>query len=127
MRCSKKSAQCDIDRTRLSGAITGAAFHDPDRREADADVEVWMSAPETFTPGPTLTRERLPKREVLIATLHGSHEGVPAATAALGAHNLATGPMFNIRRVGPAQTSDTSEWATDRRVHVNCHGRGDRV
>ncbi|WP_269471449.1 MerR family transcriptional regulator [Actinomyces slackii] len=56
-------------------------------------------------------------RDVIVATLHGSYDGVPEATAVLGsyvaAHDLRTGPMFNIYRVSPAQDPDPAAWVTD--------------
>lgn len=97
--------------------IGGATFHDPDYRETDTDVEVWLQVAAPFEPVPPLTCRELPAREVVVATLLGSYEGMSQVTAAIGAYlaarQLRTGPMFNIYRVSPAQNPDPASWVTD--------------
>lgn len=99
------------------GGIGGATFHDPDYRETDVDVEVWLQVEAPFAPVAPLECREIPAREVLVATLQGSYDGMPEVTAALGtyiaAHALSTGPMFNIYRVSPAQNPDPGAWVTD--------------
>ena len=100
--------------TRLpDGGIGGATYHDADYREADVDVEVW--AP--FDAAPPLECRTLPTQRIVTTTVRGDYSQMPAATTAIGAyiaeHGLRTGPMFNIYRVSPAQSSDPSSWVTD--------------
>jgi len=97
--------------------LGGTTYLDPEYRESDVDVEVWIRVPAPFTPVAPLECREVPEREVVVATLRGSYDGMPEATAAIGgyiaAHNLRTGPMFNIYRVGPAHNPDPSTWVTD--------------
>jgi DNA-binding transcriptional MerR regulator/effector-binding domain-containing protein len=102
--------------------VSGATFHDPDYRDSDADVEIWMEVERPFSPVPPLACEEWPEREVVMATLHGSYDGISEVMEALGAHiaehRLETGPMFNIYRVGPATDPDPAHWVTDVCVPV---------
>ncbi|MDR0625809.1 MAG: MerR family transcriptional regulator [Bifidobacteriaceae bacterium] len=97
--------------------VSGATFLDPEYRESDADVEVWLRVVAPFTPVAPLECKEVPARDAVVATLVGSYDGMPEVTAALGthiaAHNLRTGPMFNIYRVTPAQNPDPAAWVTD--------------
>ncbi|PHP52483.1 MerR family transcriptional regulator [Actinomyces ruminis] len=97
--------------------LGGTTYLDPEYRDSDVDVEVWIRVPTPFTPVAPLECREVPARDVVVATLHGSYDGMPEATAAIGgyiaAHNLRTGPMFNIYRVGPAHNPDPSTWVTD--------------
>lgn len=97
--------------------IGGATFHDPEYRETDVDVEVWLQVEAPFTPIAPLECHEVPAREVVVATLRGSYDGVPEVTAALGAHiaahDLHTGPMFNIYRVSPANNPTPAAWVTE--------------
>ncbi len=97
--------------------IGGATFLDPEYRESDVDVEVWLQVAAPFTPVAPLGCHQVPARDVVVATLLGSYDGMPEVTAALGAHiaahDLRTGPMFNIYRVSPAQNLDPASWVTD--------------
>jgi effector-binding domain-containing protein len=97
--------------------VGGATFHDPEYRESDVDVEVWLSVAAPFAPMAPLECHEVPAREVVVATLLGSYDGMPEVSAAVGtfiaAHDLRTGPMFNIYRVSPAQNPDPSTWITD--------------
>lgn len=97
--------------------IGGATSYDPEYRESDVDVEVWLEVEGPFTPALPLECREIPAREVVVAPLRGSYEGVPEVTAAIGAyiaaHDLHTGPMFNIYRVSPAQSPDPAMWVTD--------------
>ena len=97
--------------------IGGATFLDPEYRESDVDVQVWLTVAAPFEAVAPLTCETIPARDVVVVTLHGSYEGMPAATAAAGTyiaeHGLETGPMFNIYRVSPAQNPDPAAWVTD--------------
>lgn len=100
-----------------AGGISGATFYDPDYRESDVDVEVWIQVAGSFEAVPPLEYRSEPAREVVTATLMGDYSQMPAVTAAAGAfiaeHRLRTGPMFNIYRVSPAQNPDPSSWVTD--------------
>jgi DNA-binding transcriptional MerR regulator/effector-binding domain-containing protein len=102
--------------------VSGATFHDPDYRDSDADVEIWMEVERPFSPVPPLACEERPEREVVMATLRGSYDGISEVMEALGAHiaehRLETGPMFNIYRVGPAADPDPARWVTDVCVPV---------
>lgn len=100
-----------------SDALGGATFYDPDHRESDVDVEVWLQVAAPFTPIAPLVCREVPEQDVVMATLLGSYEGMPDVAAALGAylsaHHLRTGPMFNIYRVSPAQDPDPTAWVTE--------------
>ncbi len=100
-----------------AGGISGASFHDPDYRENDVDVEVWIQVTEAFRPVAPLACRNEPERQVVMATLHGDYSQMPDVTGAIGTyiteHQLQTGPMFNIYRVSPAQNPDPSSWVTD--------------
>ncbi|MFD7104076.1 MerR family transcriptional regulator [Streptomyces celluloflavus] len=37
-----------------AGGISGATFHDPEHRESDVDIEVWVQVAETFAPAAPL-------------------------------------------------------------------------
>ena len=97
--------------------IGGATFWDPDYRESDVDVEVWLQVDAPFEATAPLTCRTLAEQEVVVATLRGSYDAMGDVTAAVGAylaaHHLETGPMFNIYRVSPAQNPDPSAWVTD--------------
>lgn len=97
--------------------IGGATFHDPEYVEQDVDVEVWLQVAAPFEPTPPLTCRTVPAADVVMSTLRGDYSQMPAITAAIGSylaeHQLQTGPMFNIYRVGPAQNPDPSSWVTE--------------
>lgn len=97
--------------------VGGATFLDPEYRESDVDVEVWMQVAAPFTPVAPLECREVPARDVVVATLLGSYDGMAEVTSAIGAyiagHELQTGAMFNIYRVGPAQNPDPATWVTD--------------
>lgn len=100
-----------------AGGIAGATFHDPDYKESDNDVEVWIQVSESFTPVPPLECRTEPARGIVTATFTGDYSQMPSVTGAIGAfiaeHRLETGPMFNIYRVSPAQNPDPGSWITD--------------
>ncbi|SPT53989.1 Multidrug-efflux transporter 1 regulator [Actinomyces bovis] len=108
-------AQCSASMS--EDGIGGATFHDPEYRDSDVEVEVWLQVAEPFAPVAPLECYEVPACDNVVATLRGSYEGMPEVTAALGtylaAHELRTGPMFNIYRVGPAQNPDPASWVTD--------------
>ena len=97
--------------------IGGATFHDPEYVEQDVDVEVWLQVAAPFEPTLPLTCRTIPASDVVMSTLWGDYSQMPAITAAIGSylaeHQLQTGPMFNIYRVGPAQNPDPSSWVTE--------------
>lgn len=106
--------------THMSGhdeGIGGATFHDPEYRETDVDIEVWLQVKAPFTLVAPLECREIPAREVVVARLQGSYDGMSEVTAALGtyiaARTLSAGPMFNIYWVGPVQNPDPSAWVTD--------------
>ena len=105
--------------------LCGATFHDPDYRETDVDVEIWMQVDAPFEPVAPLTCRQVPEREVVATTLHGDYSGISQAMEALGAYiaqrHLDTGPMFNIYHVGPAQDPDPAHWVTDVCLPVVVH------
>ncbi|WP_082659707.1 GyrI-like domain-containing protein [Cellulomonas sp. B6] len=98
-------------------AMAGATFHDPDHRESDVDVEVWIEVAAPFEAAAPLTCRAEPAREAAVATLRGDYAGVGDVMASLGAfvaeRGLETGPMFNVYRVGPQQSQDPADWVTD--------------
>ncbi|QIM15611.1 MerR family transcriptional regulator [Leucobacter insecticola] len=100
-----------------AGGISGATFHDPEFRESDVDVEVWIQVDGPFTPIAPLEYRAVAPQKVVSATLLGDYSQMPAVTGAIGAyiaeHALSTGPMFNIYRVSPAQNPDPSSWVTE--------------
>lgn len=97
--------------------IGGATFWDPEYRESDVDVEIWLTVDGPFQPTAPLVCRQIPAQEIVVATMNGSYEQMPAITEAIGAyiagHGLTTGPMFNIYRVGPAQDPNPENWVTD--------------
>ena len=97
--------------------ISGATFHDPEYRESDVDVEVWMQVTAPFAPVAPLSCRHQPAQEIVTATLVGDYSQKPVVIGAIGAylaeHRLRTGPMFNIYRVSPWQDPDPSAWVTD--------------
>lgn len=97
--------------------MAGATFYDEDYQDTDVDVEVWVQLPRPFTPAGPVTCRQVDEQQVLMATLEGSYDDMPAVTAALGAQvaarDLRVGPMFNIYRVGPAQDPNPQAWVTD--------------
>lgn len=97
--------------------LGGATFHDPEYRETDVDVEAWLKVTAPFEAVSPLECREVPAQDVVMATLRGSYEGMPEVTAAAGAyiaaHDLQTGPMFNIYRVSPMQNPDPASWVTD--------------
>lgn len=97
--------------------VGGATFLDPEYRESDVDVEVWLRVAGPFAPVAPLECHEVPAREVVVATLLGGYDGMSEVSAAVGAHiaahDLRTGPMFNIYRVGPAQDPDPAAWVTE--------------
>ncbi|RRD47293.1 MerR family transcriptional regulator [Tessaracoccus sp. OH4464_COT-324] len=98
-------------------SLGGATFWDSEHRETDVDVEVWVQVPEPFPSAGPLTCREMPACRAVVGTLHGSYDGMPEVTLAigayLGAHQLETGPMFNIYRVSPAQDPNPANWVTD--------------
>jgi DNA-binding transcriptional MerR regulator len=90
----------------------GATFHDEQFQAEDADVEVWVQVP-AGTPG----GHDLPDRRIVTATLRGSYERMGEVTEAIGAHiaahDLRTGAMVNVYRVGPTQDPDPEHWVTE--------------
>lgn len=99
------------------GELGGATFHDADYQDTDVDVEVWMQVQAPFEAAAPVTCRAMPEQRIVQATLYGSYDGMTEISAALGGyladHNLATGPMFNIYRVSPAQDPNPENWVTD--------------
>lgn len=97
--------------------LAGATFLDPEYRDSDVDVEVWLQVAAPFAASPPVECHQVPARDAVVATLHGNYDGMPEVTAAIGtyiaAHDLRTGPMFNIYRVSTAQNPDPAAWRTD--------------
>lgn len=97
--------------------VGGATYLDPEYRDSDVDVEVWLQVAAPFSALAPLQCHQVPERDVVVATLQGSYDGMPEVTAAIGsyiaAHDLSTGPMFNIYRVSAAQNPDRAAWRTD--------------
>lgn len=97
--------------------LCGAIFHDEGYRESEVDVEVWVEVANPFEAKAPLTCQQSPAREVVMTTIRGDYSQLPAASSALGAfiaeNALPTGAMFNIYRVGPANSADPSQWVTE--------------
>lgn len=100
-----------------TGGLLGATYYDPEYRDQDVDVEVWVQVAEAVSPAGALQCKEIPQQEVVTATLRGDYSQMPAVTKAIGAyiaeHELRTGPMFNIYQVSPAQNPDPSSWITE--------------
>jgi DNA-binding transcriptional MerR regulator len=115
----------DSQATFPAGGIAGATYYDAEYQESNADVEVWIQTAAPFSPKEPLLLLDIPEREVVTVTLKGDYSLMPQATAAIGeyiaTHQLNTGPMFNIYRVGPAQDPDPSKWVTDVCFPVIAH------
>lgn len=96
--------------------LGGATFHDEDFHETDVDVEVWIQVAAPFTPVPGVTCREVAEQKVVTVTFTGSYERMTQVTAAMGdyiaAKDLATGPMFNIYKVSPAQDPNPEHWVT---------------
>ncbi|WJZ01806.1 MerR family transcriptional regulator [Corynebacterium freiburgense] len=107
--------QADV--TFPAGGISGAIFHDPEYRESDVDVEVWIQIAHDFPTSGALQCTQVPEQRVVSAVLHGDYSQMPTATRAIGTYlaerNLETDKMFNIYHISPAQTSDPSRWVTE--------------
>lgn len=103
----------------------GATFHDPDYRESDVDVEIWIDVAAPFTPPSDAADgagrfgcRTMPEQDALVATLVGDYSGVAAVSAELGRAMAEqgltmSGPMFNIYVSGPAEESDPAKWVTE--------------
>jgi len=103
--------------TQFTGRF-GATYFDPDFRESDVDVAVWAEFADPFTSCGNLEIIEFPAQKVAWATLAGSYEGTGAVCAAIG-HWIAeqgyaaSGPMFNINIVSPAQDPNPANWITE--------------
>jgi len=96
----------------------GATFHDDEHKESDVDVEVWEQVAAPFTPAGDVRCVEVPEREVAMAVLRGSYDGIGAVFQELGtwvSRNdvRIVGPAINIYRVSPAQDSDPAHWVTE--------------
>lgn len=95
-----------------------AVFHDEDVVESDADVEVQLDVTRTFESTDDVRCVDVPAQHVAVARLHGSYDGIPVATRALGQWVIENareivGPLFTIYVVGPMEDPDPSAWVTD--------------
>ena len=93
-------------------------FHDDEHKESDVDVEVWEQVAAPFTPAGDVRCVEVPEREVAMAVLRGSYDGIGAVFQELGtwvSRNdvRIVGPAINIYRVSPAQDSDPAHWVTE--------------
>jgi DNA-binding transcriptional MerR regulator len=99
-----------------AGGISGATFHDPDYRDREVDIEVWIQVDKPFTSTDDVKSKDEPARQVVTSTVRGDYAQIPAVTQKIGefiaAEGLSTGPMFNIYHVSPAQNPDPSTWVT---------------
>ncbi|WP_312980656.1 MerR family transcriptional regulator [Corynebacterium sp.] len=99
-----------------AGGISGATFHDPDYRESNVDIEVWIQVASPFTSTSNVESKDEPARKVVTSTVRGDYAQIPAVTQRIGefiaAEGLFTGPMFNIYHVSPAQNPDPTTWVT---------------
>ncbi|WP_233404681.1 MerR family transcriptional regulator [Actinotalea solisilvae] len=95
-----------------------AVFHDDEYVEHDADVEVQLDVAGPFDAVDGVRCVEVPQTSVAVATLHGSYDGMGAATEALGRYTgeqglRLAGPMFNVYRVGPMDAPDPADWVTE--------------
>lgn len=99
-----------------AGGISGATFHDPDYREKNVDIEVWIQVDKSFTSTDDVESKDEPARRIVTSTVRGDYAQIPAVTQKIGqfiaTEELSTGPMFNIYHVSPAQNPDPTTWVT---------------
>lgn len=102
----------------LADEPCGATFHDPEYKESDVDVEVWLTVqPGTEVRAPLVARD-VPEQRVAVALVRGPYELIGSAVDELGAHLDAegltiAGPMYNRYLVGPAQSEEPAEYVTE--------------
>lgn len=102
----------------LVDAPCGATFHDPEYKEADVDVEVWVAVQPGATAEAPLVARDVPEQRVAVALVKGPYELIGTAVDELGAHLEAegltiAGPMYNRYLVGPAQSEDPAQYVTE--------------
>lgn len=99
-----------------AGGISGATFHDPDYRDSNTDIEVWIQVNRPFNGADDVESKDEPARQVVTSTVRGDYAQIPAVTQKIGefiaAEGIVTGPMFNIYHVSPAQNPDPTTWVT---------------
>ncbi|WRS30322.1 MerR family transcriptional regulator [Actinomycetaceae bacterium MB13-C1-2] len=96
----------------------GAIFHDPDYKESDCDVEIWMQVTEPVQVPPPLQCKEFPAHDAICTTAKGPYDDVigPAsdALASFAAqNNLAPGLMYNIYTVGPGVAKSPDDYVTE--------------
>ncbi|MFC4222265.1 MerR family transcriptional regulator [Lysinibacter cavernae] len=100
-----------------AGGLAGATFYDPEYRDANVDIAVWVQTTAQFDAVDPLECHDVPAQDVVVATLEGDYSQMGAVTAAIGEylaeHSIEAGPMFNIYRVGPGSDPNPAHWVTD--------------
>lgn len=98
--------------------VVGASFYDPDYKETDCDVEIWMTVPEPFTPSAPLQCQTVPEFEAISITVTGSYDSTigPASdilAAYADRHGLKPAMMYNVYVVGPGSGVSPDEYVTE--------------
>lgn len=96
----------------------GAIFHDPDYKESDCDVEVWMQIPGVVSVPAPLECKEFPVREAIGTTAVGSYDDVigpasDALTQFAAENTIDSGLMFNIYTVGPGVAQTPDDYVTE--------------
>lgn len=96
----------------------GASFFDPDYKESDCDVQIWMTVPQQFEAVAPLECVEVPEHKAISVTVTGPYdEVIYAATDALARyaedHDLATGLMYNVYVVGPGSGVSPDQYVTE--------------
>lgn len=102
----------------------GATFYDPEYKETDVDVEVWLQV-APYTEAPELLEARdVPEQRVAVATFSGPYEQISDVCAELAGYlekeNLTmAGPGFTRYLTGPTDTDDPAQYLTELCWPVN--------
>ncbi|MBR3033485.1 MAG: MerR family transcriptional regulator [Clostridiales bacterium] len=98
--------------------LAAAEFLDPEYKEENVEVRVWMTVKGTYSDTEHVKFQTLPEVKVASCIIRGSYDQMGEVTATAmswisdNGYEL-NGPMFNIYHVGPVQTQDPNEYVTE--------------
>ena len=98
--------------------LAAAEFLDPEFKESDVSILVWMTVKGTYEDTEHVKFKTLPAVRVASCFVKGSYDQMGDAMAAVVSWirdngYQVTGPMFNIYHVGPVQTQNPDEYLTE--------------
>lgn len=98
--------------------LCGASFYDPDYKETDCDVEIWMTAPGPFEAREPLRCIEVPEHEAISITVTGTYDSaIGPASDVLAQYaienGLKPGLMYNVYLVGPGSGVGPEEYVTE--------------